>query len=110
MAAAVATVSVDVTDTDPPIVESAFFVPRAEIDLGSVPAAEPVVLVDEAQAHQYVGVRFLQLVDPPKEYRHPARLAYGSTPLFEVDWHEAALFENVRPALVVRDARTSMHR
>jgi hypothetical protein len=51
MAANVASVSRDETDGDHVIPESPFPVPKTQICLGKVPAAEPVVLVEKARVN-----------------------------------------------------------
>jgi hypothetical protein len=79
--------------------ERVFFVSRRDLLLRNYPLAEPVVLIDTALAHRYVGVRELEVLDDP------AGAPGDVLPVFAINQREALLYDAARPAVIVRDLR-----
>jgi hypothetical protein len=95
------------TERIPVVLERAFLVARRDVESGLVPAAEPVVLIDVVDARDFVGTRFLEVVNAPR-ILSASSLSYDDlVPLFVIDWDEAWRYENARPATIIRDRRTS---
>lgn len=84
--------------------EIVYFVRRSDVALGYYPHSEPVVLIDAALAHRYVGLRELEVIDAPDRPENAPPVS-EALPVFAVDQREAAIYEAARPATMVRDLR-----
>jgi hypothetical protein len=90
--------------------ESVFLVDRRDVERGLVPGAEPVVLIPIDDAERFPGARLLDVRAAPR-LLESNRLSYGGCmPLFAIEWAEAALYDQARPAIIVRDRRLAASR
>ncbi len=89
---------------DAAIYDTVFFVRRSDVALGHYPLSEPVVLIDAALAHRYVGLRELEVIDAPDRPEDAPPIG-EARPVFAVDQREAAIYEAARPATIFRDLR-----
>ncbi|MFN0070110.1 MAG: hypothetical protein ACKVVP_01300 [Chloroflexota bacterium] len=87
------------------LVERAYLVRARDVMFGTYPYAEPIVLIDLALVHRHPSSRILELLDTPQSPDQAPSLN-TAVPLFVVDMREAALYEGVRPAVVLRDLRS----
>lgn len=84
--------------------ESVYFVTRRQVLLGHYPLAQPVLIVDGALAHRYIGVRSLDVIDSPLDPDKAPR-ADEALALFAIDRREWVFYEGAQPAVIVRDER-----
>src|SRR4051794_11731845 len=87
-------------------IERAYLVRGHDLLYGLYPLAEPIVLVDPALAHLHPACRQLELLGPPEDPKRPRHCTtrYHSS---SVGMRAACLYESARPAVVVRDLRST---